>query len=179
MINTNYYIFSGGPGSGKSTVLNLLENRGYMTVGEVARDIIQNQVRTGGDAVPWSNTIRYSHLMLLHSIVDFEEFVHIDKPCFFDRGIIDTVGYARLIGIPITNDMEDAANKYRYNHKVFLFPFWKEIYVNDAERKQDVDEAERTYWALKAEYERFGYNTIDVPCLTSQQRADWILEHLS
>lgn len=178
MVNTNYYIFSGGPGSGKSTVLNILENMGYMTVKEVARDIIQNQVNTSGDAVPWNNTIRYSNLMLLHSIVDFEEFVHVDKPCFFDRGIIDTLGYARLIGIPITNEMKDAANKYRYNHKVFLFPFWKEIYVNDTERKQDLDEAERTFWKLKEEYERFDYNTIEVPFLTPQKRAEWILEHL-
>ena len=178
MINANYYIFSGGPGSGKSTVLNILEDMGYITVKEVARDIIQNQVRTSGDAVPWNNTIRYSHLMLLHSIVDFEEFIHIDKPCFFDRGIIDTLGYARLIDIPITSDMKDAANKYRYNHKVFLFPFWKEIYVNDKERKQNLDEAERTFWTLKEEYEKFGYSTIHVPFLTPQKRANWILEHL-
>ena len=69
--NANYYIFTGGPGSGKSTVLNILENMGYMTVREVARDIIKNQVRTNGDAVPWNNTVRYSNLMLLRSIVDF------------------------------------------------------------------------------------------------------------
>jgi len=116
--------------------------------------------------------------MLLRSIVDFEEFIHMDKPCFFDRGIIDTLGYARLIGIPITSGMVDAANKYRYNIKVFVFPFWKEIYVNDSERKQDIDEAERTFWALKKEYEKFGYNTVDVPFLTPQKRAEWVLERL-
>lgn len=178
MENVNYYIFTGGPGSGKSTVLNILENMGYVTVREVARNIIQNQIRTNGDAVPWDNTIRYANLMLWHSIVDFEEFVHVDKPCFFDRGIIDTLGYAQLIDIPLTDEMIDAANKYRYNHKVFVFPFWKEIYVNDMERKQDLDEAERTFWALKKEYERFGYKTIAVPFLTPQKRAEWILEHL-
>lgn len=160
MKNANYYIFTGGPGSGKSTVLNILENMGYMTVQEVARDIIRNQVRTNGDAVPWNNTVRYSRLMLLRSIVDFEEFIHMGKPCFFDRGIIDILGYARLIGIPITNGMVEAANKYRYNVKVFVFPFWKEIYVNDSERKQDIGEAERTFWALKKEYEKFGYNLL-------------------
>ena len=178
MKNTNYYIFSGGPGSGKSTVLKILENTGYTTVREVVRDIIQNQVRTNGDAVPWNNTVRYSRLMLLHSIVDFEEFAHVDKPCFFDRGIIDTLGYARLINIPVTSEMENAANKYRYNRNVFVFPFWKEIYANDKERKQDLDEAERTFWALKKEYERFGYNTIEVPFLPPEKRANWILEHL-
>ena len=93
-------------------------------------------------------------------------------------GIIDTLGYARLIDIPVTKEMTDAANSYRYNHKVFMFPFWKEIYINDAERKQDVEEAERTFRTLKKEYENFGYETIDVPLLTPQSRAEWILGHL-
>ena len=97
-----------------------MKNKGYLTVNEVAREIIKNQVRTGGDAFPWKNTVRYSNLMLLRSIVDFEEFVHTDKPCFFDRGIIDTIGYARLINIPVSDDMLLASNRYRYNKKVFL-----------------------------------------------------------
>lgn len=82
MKNINFYIFSGGPGSGKSTVLNILNDMGYMTVREVARDIIQKQVQTGGNAVPWGNTIRYANLMLMQSIVDFEELIHICNPCF-------------------------------------------------------------------------------------------------
>ena len=178
MENLNFYIFTGGPGSGKSTVLHILDDMGYITIPEVARDIIQNQVKTKGDAVPWGNTIRYSNLMLLRSVADFEEFAHVDKPCFFDRGIIDTLGYARLINIPVTDEMKDAATKYRYNRKVFMFPFWKEIYSNDTERKQDSEEAEKTFRALKKEYENFGYQTIDVPFLSPQKRAEWILEQV-
>lgn len=37
MENRNFYIFTGGPGSGKSTVLEILKNKGYLTVNEVAR----------------------------------------------------------------------------------------------------------------------------------------------
>lgn len=178
MENTNFYIFTGGPGSGKSTVLNILENMGYTTVREVARELIQNQVKTKGDAVPWNNTVRYAHLMLLRSVIDFEELVHSKRTVFFDRGIIDTLGYARLINIPVTDEMKDAAKKYRYNHRVFLFPFWKEVYIKDAERKQDIEEAESTFWALKKEYENFGYQTIDVPFLSPQKRVQWILQQI-
>ena len=35
-----------------------------------------------------------------------------------------------------------------------------------------------TVLALKKEYEKFGYNTVDVPFLTPQKRAEWVLEHL-
>ena len=91
MENANFYIFTGGPGSGKSTVLDLLGNMGYRIVREVARDIIRNQVKTRGDALPWDNTVRYARLMLLRSVVDFEEMAHVPTPCFFDRGIIGII----------------------------------------------------------------------------------------
>lgn len=178
MEKRNFHLFTGGPGSGKSTVLDILKDMGYPTVAETARKIIRNQVKTQGDAVPWNNTVRYSNLMLLHSILDFEEFAHVAGPCFFDRGIIDVLGYARVIDIPITREMKEAACKYRYNKSIYFFPFWKEIYCNDKERKQDSKEAEKTGEVLTQVYEAFGYRIIDVPFLVPQKRAEWILEHL-
>ena len=178
MENKNFYLFTGGPGSGKSTVLDVLRSKGCLTVQEVARDIIRHQVETQGDAVPWGNTVRYSNLMLLRSIVDFEEFAHVGKPCFFDRGIMDVLGYARLIGIPETLEMQEAARKYRYNERIFFFPFWEEIYANDAERKQDMAEAKKTDAALRSVYEDFGYCILEVPFLSPQERAEWILQRV-
>ncbi len=178
MRKDNFYILTGGPGSGKTTVLNILDKLGYMTIEEGAREIIQKQIATTGDGVPWGNTIRYAKLMLLRSILDFEEASHIDSPCFFDRGIIDTVGYARLIQIPITEEMKTAVQMYQYHHRVFLFPFWKEIYEKDKERQQNEEEAEKTYLALKKEYEDSGYEIIEVPLLTPQKRAEWILDRI-
>lgn len=103
---------------------------------------------------------------------------HIERPCFFDRGIIDTLGYARLIGIPISDRMNEAANTYRYNSKVFLFPFWEEIYVNDAERKQNQEEARETCRVLKDVYENFGYEIVNVPFLSPEERGEWILQNI-
>ena len=145
---------------------------------EVARDIIQKQVATQGDALPWGDIVRYANLMLRHSIVDFEEFAHVSKPCFFDRGVMDVLGYARLTGIPITPEMERVADTYRYNEKVFFFPFWEEIYVTDAERKQDPAEAEATAAALRSVYEDFGYHILEVPFLSPLERAEWILRQV-
>lgn len=179
MENRNFYIFTGSPGSGKSTVLNILNDMGYHTIKEVGRNIIQKQMATQGDAVPWINAIRYAHLMLLRSIVDYEEHVHLNKPCFFDRGIIDSLGYSRLINIPISKKLEKASKKYHYNKKVFLFPFWKEIYTNDTERKQNTEEAQITCRILKNTYEEFGYRTITVPFLQPEERARWIIENMN
>ena len=83
MENLNFYILTGGPGSGKSTVLKLLSDMGYLTVEETGRNIIQKQIKSLGDAVPWNNVSRYARLMFLHAITDFEELVHVQKTCFF------------------------------------------------------------------------------------------------
>ena len=72
MENLNFYILTGGPGSGKSTVLKLLSDMGYLTVEETGRNIIQKQIKSLGDAVPWNNVTRYARLMFLHAITDFE-----------------------------------------------------------------------------------------------------------
>lgn len=48
---SNFFIFTGGPGSGKTSVLNELAQRGYLIVPEVARAIIKQQQDIGGNAI--------------------------------------------------------------------------------------------------------------------------------
>lgn len=96
MTNSSLFIITGGPGSGKTTVFDELQRRGYHCVPEVARQIIQEQVQSGGDALPWGNQQRYTELMLQRSIDTFLP----DGMAFADRGIPDTFAYARLIDLP-------------------------------------------------------------------------------
>src|SRR5690242_18034543 len=97
--NPNLFLISGGPGSGKTTVLRELAKAGFSYVPEVARRIIQEQVETGGTALPWADRTTYTRLMLQRSIETFLEHLSTAMPTFADRGIPDTLGYARLIDL--------------------------------------------------------------------------------
>lgn len=175
----NFYILTGGPGSGKTTLLKALQQDGYAVVPEVAREIIQNQLKTGGNALPWKDTSLYTQLMLEGSVKSYTNHLENNEILFFDRGIPDTLCYSALIGNGISEAMHAYATMYRYNPKVFILPPWLEIYETDNERKQNWEEAEMTYHHLKATYEKYHYEVIDVPKTSVENRKRFVLEVLN
>jgi len=176
--NPNLVVLSGGPGSGKTTILQELARLGFPHVPEVARQIIQEQVRSGGSALPWADRQAYTALMLQRSIDSYREHASASTPLLFDRGIPDTLGYARLIGLPDIAAIEDACRQYRYAPVVFLAPPWPEIYHTDRERKQDLAEAARTYTVLAETYQSCGYQLLEIPRLPPAARAQFLADHL-
>ena len=144
-VNPNLFVISGGPGAGKTTVLHELAARGYTSAPEVAREIIREQVASGGSALPWSDRNAYTLLMLDRSIASYLAHTPAPHPTFSDRGIPDTLGYARLIGFADQSRILAACRHYRYAPQVFLAPPWPEIYSHDGERKQDFTEARETF----------------------------------
>jgi predicted ATPase len=174
----NFFVITGGPGVGKTTLLEELKKHGFDHVPEIARQLIKEQVEINGEALPWKNAEQYLQLQLERSIESYElanqESTGI---IFFDRGILDAFCYARLINAQITEEMQEIAKRYRYNQIVFILPPWCEIYETDLERKQSWREAALTYEKMVETYENFGYELINVPTLTVEKRVDFILSH--
>ena len=179
MENPNLFVITGGPGSGKTTVLLELQKRGFRFAAEVARQIIQEQVRDGGSAVPWGNRERYTSLMLQRSIESYLQHTPAAEKTFADRGIPDSLCYARLIRLEDESKIREACDLYRYAKRVFLAPAWREIYETDTERKQDVAEAVRTAEVMARVYEEYGYEVMELPKASVAERADFILKHIS
>jgi predicted ATPase len=178
ILNSNLFVVSGGPGSGKTTLLRELAKSGFSHAPEVAREIIQQQVQSGGTALPWGDRQAYTHLMLERSVESFLAHTPALHPTFSDRGIPDTLCYARLIGLPDTRFIEHACALYRYAPLVFLAPPWQEIYQTDAERKQNFAEAEQTYSQMVAVYQSCGYDTVELPRVPPSDRARIVLQRV-
>lgn len=175
----DFYVITGGPGVGKTTLLDELQCRGYACVREAAREIIREQIACGGNALPWGDVKEYTASMLARSVDDYRKALQTGGLCFFDRGIPDALGYARMNGLLPEQDWEEAGRLFQYRKTVFLLPPWEEIYRPDAERKQDYAEAVDTYHCLKREYELWGYRPVEVPRLPVELRADFVLRVLS
>lgn len=173
----DFHIITGGPGSGKTCVIEALRERGYPCVDEAGRKIIREQLLIGGDALHWADRAKFLELMLSRSMGDYERVGAIEGPVFFDRGIPELAGYCRLVKIPDLPHVARAAELFRYSRTVFVMPPWREIYRNDTERKQDFTEAIASYDAAVATYREFGYEPVDVPKLSVAERTDFILKH--
>src|SRR3990167_11362163 len=89
---------------------------------------------------------------------------------FFDRGLTDLHSYQSQYFDNIQPSLLKAINKYRYNTKVFLFPAWEDIYCHDTERKLSFAEAVKTFHSVKQSYAICGYQTIEVPKASVQER---------
>ncbi len=176
--NDMYVILTGGPGGGKSAILEALRDRGYLCVDEVARDLIKEEVTAGGDALPWRNREKFRDNMFHEQLKVYESIDH-DGIIFFDRGLIDCLAYSRLIGSEIPEEMDQISINTQFNKIVFVTPPWEEIYRNDEERKQSFQEAIETYNQIVAAYQEYGYETVDLPKVSVEQRVEFILERLS
>ena len=128
--------------------------------------------------MPWRDRRLYTELMLARSIQSFLEHSPASRVTFADRGIPDTLCYARLIGVANHEAIQRACERYRYAPRVFIAPPWREIYETDSERTQDFDEAVRTYDVMFQVYEECGYELIELPRVSPGERAEFVLEQV-
>lgn len=131
-----FFVLTGGPGSGKTTLIVALEAKGFATAPEAGRGIIRDQMAIGGSALPWQDRGLFAELMLSWELRSWHAAHGETGPVFFDRGVADTIGYPRLCGLPVPDHVASAAEKFRYARRVFVAPPWPEIFTQDEERKQ-------------------------------------------
>lgn len=168
-------VLTGGPGSGKTTLIEALGDAGFATCPEAGRAIIRDQVALDGPALPWNDPVLFAELMLSWELRSHRAAAARGGPVFFDRGVPDVIGYLRLTGIAVPAHMQEAAVRFRYGPKVFVTPPWREIFVRDDERSQTWEEAVRTHDIMIETYAGFGYEPVPLPCASVEHRLRFIL----
>ncbi|MGB5461899.1 MAG: AAA family ATPase [Aureibaculum sp.] len=173
------YVITGGPGTGKTTLIQELEKRNYKCTPEISRQVTLMARKKGIDYLFLKDPLLFSKLLLEGREKQYLEAVNSDAPIvFFDRGIPDVHAYLNHFKTAYPDVYLKKSSLYRYDG-IFILPPWKDIYKNDQERFETYQSSVSIYNHLKEAYSMLDYDIIEVPYGKVQERTDFILDYLN
>lgn len=172
-------VITGGPGTGKTTLINALIEKGFTCFPEISRKITQKAKDQGIDQLFLENPMLFSQMILEERQEQFADALKLpDEIIFLDRGIPDVLAYMNYIGDAYPSFFESTCKENRYD-AVFLLPPWEEIYTSDEHRYENFEQAQLICNHLQETYRHFGYNPIEIPQNTVADRILYILDKIS
>lgn len=178
-------VITGGPGTGKTTLVRYLEANGHACYPEIIRTLTDEAKQASGKEQFTTNPLAFVddppafNKRLLEGRV--EQFLHAENEqasfIFFDRGIPDVLAYMDYFQQGYSEEYENACNEMRYD-RIILLPPWKAIYKSDGERFESFQEAQEIHMFLMETYQRYGYDPFILPTAPITERAELILDAL-
>ncbi len=172
-------MITGGPGTGKSTLINNLIGKGYNCLEEISRQVTLKAKKEGIEQLFLTNPLLFSELLLKGREKQFlDANMYKNDIVFFDRGIPDVLAYMDFIGDKYPEEFVESCKKATYDC-IFILKPWEAIYTIDNERYESFDQALKIHDHLVKTYQSFNYDLVDVPFDTVENRTDFILKTLN
>lgn len=172
---TNWYVLTGGPGCGKTTMANMLRERGYNTTIEHARHFLYTQRIKGRSVEEVRKNQEEFQLGVLNMQMEQEAIIPAEQLYFLDRALPDSLAYYYYLHLKPDKRLLEALQKVYYK-KIFLLDLLP--LVNDHFRKEDEAAQKRIHQLIHEVYSSLPFPVVQVPVLPPEDRADFILNHL-
>ena len=168
----------GGPGTGKTTLIDGLLRKGFCCYPEISREVTLEAKKQGIDQLFLTNPLLFSEMLLQGRITQFKNAcAEPHDVVFLDRGIPDILAYMHYIGDTYPKNFDLACREHQYS-KIFVLPPWEEIYESDSERYENFEQAKEIHIELVNTYQKYGYELISVPKDTVNNRINFIFSKL-
>ncbi|HMI09472.1 MAG TPA: ATP-binding protein [Candidatus Saccharimonadales bacterium] len=176
MSKNNWHVITGGPSTGKTTLLAELEKMGYHTIPEAARTVIDDALGRGATV----EDLRRDEKWFQEEVTRLKQKIELTHDSsiltFFDRGMQDTIAFLRYYNFDVEKWVQKLADTSHYQN-VFLLQALP-TYEEDYARVEDEDFRKNIQGLLHDAYADSGINPIIVHAGTVKDRAEFILHHL-
>jgi len=171
-------IITGGPGTGKTSLIEELKRKNFNCFNEISRGITLKYRKKGIDQLFLSDPNLFSEELLNGRVQQYNNSKELQTDyVFFDRGIPDIIAYLNFKKVDFSEKILLSVDKYRYD-QIFLLEPWKDIYSSDVIRYESFDQVITIDNYIKNTYENSGYNPIIVPKDTLKNRVNFIINTL-
>lgn len=178
-MNPKKIVIAGGPGTGKTSIINHLKSKGFLCYDEISREITLQARKDGIEQLFLTEPLLFSEKLLEGRTQQFKKASkEKESMVFLDRGLPDVLAYMDYTEETYPTYFVETCNTHKYD-EVFVVAPWKDIFVSDNERYENFEQAIEIHSHLIKSYKRFGYNLIDVPIGSVEKRADFILDFLN
>ena len=175
MIAPPWYVITGGPSTGKTTLVDLLAKRGYRTAIEEARHYFEIEKALGINSDQARENVRLFQENVLTLQIQLEASLDPEELIFLDRALPDELAYYRYLGIEPDRRLDVALQKAHYR-KVFILDLLP--LHHDYVRSEDVQAQHSIQQMLIDVYSARPEPLIRVPVMPTEERADFILKNL-
>ena len=178
-MNPKKVVIAGGPGTGKTSIINHLKECGFLCYDEISRQVTLQARKDGIEQLFLTEPLLFSQKLLEGRTQQFIDAANeTENIVFLDRGLPDVIAYMDYIGDVYPKHFVEACENHKYD-AIFILAPWQEIFTSDSERYESYEEAIEIHHHLLDTYKRFGYQLIDVPFGSVKNRSDFILESLN
>lgn len=170
------YIITGAPGAGKTTTLAALRRRGYAVVDEAATEV-NLRMQTVGRAEAWRDPGFIDAITLLQREREEQPAPSPTAVQLFDRSPFCTLALARYLGLPVSPVLTEEIGRVvaagTYQPQVFFIQLLGFVTPTAVRRITLAQSVAFARFHTQA-YQEYGFELVDVPAGTVEERVDLI-----
>jgi len=171
-VQTNWHVITGGPCSGKTTLIDQLADKGFQTVPETARLYMEEEIAKGRTVEEIREDVDALERGLIAMQLSFERELQVTDVAFLDRGLPDGLTYCRVAGM---NPNEILLECFHYRYASIFILDRLPIQQDDIRIEDEATAGLLEEWLVR-DYSALGYEVVRVPVLSPEDRLAFILE---